>query len=80
MQPGIYRHHKGKLYHVLGVALHSETEEKLVVYRALYGSADLWVRPMKMFQEKVRMGKKIIPRFQLVDWDTLLQKKHPQAL
>lgn len=51
--PGIYRHYKGQLYEVLGVASHSETEEKLVMYRALYGEYGLWARPEAMFSETV---------------------------
>ena len=46
---GRYRHYKGKEYVVLGVASHSETLEKLVVYRADYGDRGLWVRPLAMF-------------------------------
>ena len=51
--PGTYRHYKGNLYEVLDVATHSETEEQLVVYRALYGERGLWVRPLAMFSETV---------------------------
>jgi hypothetical protein len=49
--PGRYRHFKGREYEVLGVALHSERAEELVVYRPLYGSYRLMVRPAAMFQE-----------------------------
>lgn len=45
IQPGRWRHFKGKEYQVLGMARHSETLEQLVVYRALYGEGGLWVRP-----------------------------------
>jgi hypothetical protein len=62
--PGRYRHYKGGLYEVLGVARHSETEEELVVYRALYGEGGLWVRPRKMFQESVPFNGQDGPRFQ----------------
>ena len=58
IKPGRYRHFKGKEYEVLGVARHSETEEELVVYRALYGDLGLWVRPVSMWNETVeRDGK-----------------------
>jgi hypothetical protein len=51
--PGIYRHYKGNLYEVYGVATHSETAEEFVVYRALYGDYQLIVRPRAMFFEWV---------------------------
>ena len=50
---GIYKHFKGDLYIVEGVAYHSETQEKMVLYRALYGNGELWVRPYQMFLEEV---------------------------
>ena len=53
IKPGIYRHFKGNMYEVVGVARHSETEEPYVVYRALYGERGLWIRPLEMFQERV---------------------------
>jgi hypothetical protein len=61
--PGRYRHYKGHDYEVLGVARHSETEEELVVYRALYGDGGLWVRPKAMFLETVTVNGKEVPRF-----------------
>ena len=60
---GKYRHYKGKEYEVLGVARHSETLEELVVYRALYGAHDVWVRPRAMFEEEVTVGGKKVLRF-----------------
>ena len=48
---GRYRHYKGGEYTVIGVAQHSETGESLVVYRPEYGTRELWVRPLAMFQE-----------------------------
>lgn len=53
VRPGRYRHFKGNEYQVLGVARHSETEEEMVVYRALYGEGGLWVRPAAMWLETV---------------------------
>lgn len=60
---GRYRHYKGNLYQVLGLARHSETEEELVVYRALYGEHGLWVRPKAMFFENVQVEGRAVPRF-----------------
>ena len=48
--PGKYRHFKGGLYEVIGMASHSETLEEMVVYRALYGEGGLWVRPATMWR------------------------------
>jgi hypothetical protein len=62
--PGRYRHFKGGLYEVVGVARHSETEEEFVVYRALYGDGGLWVRPRAMFLDTVTAGEVVVPRFQ----------------
>lgn len=50
---GVYKHFKGDYYIVLGVAINSETGEYMVVYRALYGNNELYVRPMDMFLEEV---------------------------
>ncbi|MEQ0561860.1 DUF1653 domain-containing protein [Amycolatopsis sp. NEAU-NG30] len=66
MQPGRYVHYKGGEYEVLGVARHSETEEELVVYRALYGERGLWVRPKAMFTETVSTPDGAVPRFRRV--------------
>jgi hypothetical protein len=60
---GRYRHYKGNEYQVLGTATHSETGEKLVVYRALYDARGLWVRPVGMFCESVQVGGESVPRF-----------------
>lgn len=65
LKKGIYRHYKGALYEVLHVAKHSETEEDLVVYRALYGDFGVWVRPLAMFAETVATDKGVVARFVL---------------
>ena len=53
----------GREYEVLGIARHSETEEELVVYRALYGDFGLWVRPVSMWNETVERDGKTFRRF-----------------
>ena len=63
IKPGRYRHFKGKEYEVFGVARHSETEDELVVYRALYGDFGLWVRPVSMWNETVERDGKTFRRF-----------------
>ena len=63
IRPGRYRHFKGKEYEVLYLARHSETEEEMVVYRALYGERGLWVRPAAMWNETVERGGQTFRRF-----------------
>ena len=63
MKRGIYQHYKGNLYEVLDLVKHSETEEELVLYRALYGEHGLWVRPHAMFFERVVVDGKTLERF-----------------
>jgi hypothetical protein len=68
VRSGRYRHYKGRLYEVVGVARHSETLEELVVYRQLYDSerfptGTLWVRPRAMFLEEVEVEGGRVPRF-----------------
>ena len=67
--PGRYRHFKGMEYEVLGVARHSETLEAMVVYRALYGEGDIWVRPASMWLETVERDGKVMPRFARIEED-----------
>ena len=54
---GIYRHFKGDYYLVVDIAIHSETKEKLVIYRGLYGNNELYARPLDMFISKVDKEK-----------------------
>ena len=63
IRPGRYRHFKGKEYEVIGLARHSETQEEMVVYRALYGDFGLWVRPAQMWNETVERDGKTFRRF-----------------
>ena len=69
LAPGIYRHFKGNLYDVMGVARHSESLEPQVVYRALYGERGLWVRPLSMFVEQIEREGRLQPRFAPVPED-----------
>lgn len=62
---GIYRHYKGNRYRVEGLALHSETLEPMVIYRALYGTGETWVRPASMWNEWVNVQGKMTQRFSL---------------
>ncbi len=66
LEKGLYRHYKGNIYEVLMSAKHSETEEWMVVYKALYGQRGIWVRPYEMFIEKVEINGNRIPRFEKV--------------
>lgn len=64
---GKYRHFKGNEYEVLCLAKHSETLEDLVVYRALYGKGDVWVRPASMWNQTVEKDGKIVQRFTYIE-------------
>jgi len=67
LKPGKYRHFKGKEYELLGIASHSETLEPMVVYRALYGTGGLWVRPASMWSEEVQRDGYCGPRFYKIE-------------
>ena len=67
LETGLYKHYKGDMYEVYMTARHSETEEWMVVYKALYGEQGMWVRPYEMFVEKVEVDGIMIPRFQKVE-------------
>ena len=62
----IYEHYKGMRYEFLGIAKHSETLEEMVVYKALYGDGQIWVRPKEMFFESVEINGKVVPRFRKI--------------
>jgi hypothetical protein len=68
LKPGIYQHYKGNKYLVLGVAKHGDTLEEFVVYIALYDNKEskMWVRPLKVFIEKVEVKGKKVPRFKFL--------------
>ena len=65
-KPGRYRHFKGKEYELLYLARHSETEEEMVVYRALYGDRGVWVRPAAMWDEEIVRDGRTVRRFTYV--------------
>ncbi len=64
---GRYRHFKGNEYEVIGIARHSETEEAMVVYKALYGEQGIWVRPADMWNEQVTRNGVTYRRFYRLD-------------
>ena len=53
----VWRHFKGNYYEIMCVAVHSETSERLVVYRALYGDGLCYARPITMFMSYVQKEK-----------------------
>lgn len=70
---GKYQHYKTeKVYEIIGIALHTETKEEMVVYKALYHSDEydnnqLWVRPKAMFLEEVVHHGIAVPRFKYIE-------------
>ena len=71
LRSGIYKHYKGNLYEVITTAQHSETEEWMVVYKALYGEEGMWVRPYEMFMEKVEVDGVMVERFKYINKDII---------
>ena len=63
---GKYRHFKGNEYEVIAIAKHTETLEDMVVYRALYGDFNIWVRPLAMWNQEVEVHGKIVKRFEKI--------------
>jgi hypothetical protein len=69
LELGTYRHYKGGLYQVIGLACHEETHRWLVIYKPLYehqGMPDLWARPYEVFTETIMVGDATVPRFTYV--------------
>lgn len=66
IEPGTYRHYKGNYYEVSGICTHSETLEKMVIYKRVEKD-DLWVRPLKMFFELVMVNGNEVKRFEKVE-------------
>lgn len=75
LQPGeVYRHYKGNLYKALYVATHTETEEPLAVYQALYGEYGIWARPLAMFLDDVTLPDgSVVQRFTLVEESDIIK-------
>lgn len=67
LEKGLYQHYKGNIYEVYMTAQHSETEEWMVVYKALYGKHEMWVRPYDMFIETVEVNGVKVERFKKID-------------
>ena len=67
IKKGKYRHFKGNEYEVICIAKNSETLEDMVVYRALYGNFEVWVRPAYMFDEEVVHNGKTVKRFTYIE-------------
>jgi cyclomaltodextrinase len=66
IRSGRYRHFKGNEYEVVGVAHDSETQQPMVIYRALYGERGLWVRPLAMFLEEIERDGVRVRRFEYI--------------
>lgn len=71
IKKGRYRHFKGNEYEVAGIASHSETLEKMVIYRALYGEGGLWVRPASMWNDIVEYNGVKVRRFTYLDGEDI---------
>ena len=67
IKKGIYRHFKGNKYQVIDIVRHSENQQYMVLYRALYGDHGLWVRPLQMFIEEIEVEGQKRPRFELIE-------------
>lgn len=75
LKPGLYQHFKGAMYRVMHLAHHSETEEPLVIYRALYGEKGVWARPLSMFTETVERDGELKPRFAYLDNQSEIEQR-----
>lgn len=64
---GRYKHYKGPEYQVLGIGQHSETEEWMVVYQALYAERGIWLRPLALWNEVAIHNGKVVERFTLLE-------------
>ncbi|MGY4893820.1 MAG: DUF1653 domain-containing protein [Candidatus Saccharimonadota bacterium] len=63
---GLYRHYKGNEYEVLYIGTHTESGERLVVYRDVHDTTKVWLRPVAMFLETVEVDGETVPRFERI--------------
>ncbi|MBN8828421.1 MAG: DUF1653 domain-containing protein [Sphingobacteriia bacterium] len=66
MHLGLYQHYKGNFYRVMAVGRLEETLEEVVIYHAMQGNYEVWVRPIKVFNETIEIEGKEIPRFKFI--------------
>lgn len=66
LKKGRYQHFKGNFYEVVDIAMHSESQDEQVIYRALYGDYGLWIRPLAMFDETITRDGETFKRFAYV--------------
>jgi hypothetical protein len=66
MDLGKYKHYKGNIYEIIGLAKHSETMEELVIYRSMGANQKIWARPKDMFFENIIINGKTTPRFKKI--------------
>ena len=71
IKKGIYRHFKGNEYRVLGQGKDSETLEEVVIYHEINDENKIWVRPLKMFNEKINVNGTNLTRFSLIQEEVL---------
>lgn len=64
---GVYKHYKGNLYEAVNIVVHSETLEKMVLYRAIEDEQNFWVRPLSMWNNIIDVAGKQLKRFEFVD-------------
>ena len=70
----IYKHFKGNYYIVESIALNTETEEQMVIYKALYGNGEVFARPIDSFTQKIE-GQKQEHRFELQNIESAINHK-----